>query len=152
MVVTGRRLILLQQSMRKWAQFPKIISFFGTESFSFWNFLLCYGLYFIVVRVYYSVAAIYDCYKSAVICPDNQASFLYPWVVSCKSSTCTMNLQRDIRATLTAQLTVSVVNNRLFGVSTITMWGVFLWLLIWGYRLEVITISNDKVELDILDG
>jgi len=51
-------------------------------------------------------------YKSVVICPDNQASFLYPWVVSCKDSTCTMNLQRDIRPTFTAQLTVSVVNNR----------------------------------------
>ena len=50
-------------------------------------------------------------YKSVVICPDNQASFLYPWVVSCKNSTCTMNLRRDISPSLTAQLTVSVMNN-----------------------------------------
>ena len=39
-----------------------------------------------------------------------------PEWLAAKNSTCTMNLWRDIRPTLTAQLTVSVVNNRVFGV------------------------------------
>ena len=92
------------------------------------------------------------CYKSAVICPDNQASFLYPRVVSCKNSTCTMNIWRNIRPTLTAQLTVSVVNNRV------------IWCL---YNDDVRCFPvashmvlqsggnhnfNDKVQLHILDG
>ena len=58
-----------------------------------------------------------------------------------------MNLRRDIRPTLTAQLTVSVVNNRVIWCLYNHNVRFFLWLLTWGYRLEAITISMTKYSL-----
>jgi len=86
-------------------------------------------------------------YKGVVICPDNQASFLYPWVVSCKNSMKPWTFGGISDPLWLPSLQCQWWTTGLFGVSTITMWGVFLCLLIWGYRLEAITISMTKYSL-----
>jgi len=58
-----------------------------------------------------------------------------------------MNLWRDISPTLTAQLTVSEVNNRVIWCPYKHNVRCFLWLVIWGYRLEAITISMTNYSL-----
>ena len=86
-------------------------------------------------------------YKSIVICPDNQASFSTPEWLAARIAPVPWTFGGILDQLRLHSLQCQWWTTGLCGVFTITMWGVFLWLLIWGYRLEAITISMTKYSL-----